>query len=166
MKKYLIERHIPGVHKFTAEEYAGATKVSNEALAKLAPRIQWVESYVTEDQTLCVYIADDESVIHEHAALRFPGQQDHRGRDQDRPDSRLIRCGRRMAGGMGRHMLDVTVVLLEEELFVHGDHAGGGSSTSPASSGTTCTTIPPSPPSGCGSCRWTGTRSIASTASA
>ena len=49
MKKYLIERHIPGVHKFTAAEYAGATEVSNAALAKLAPRIQWVESYVTED---------------------------------------------------------------------------------------------------------------------
>ena len=37
MKKYLIERHIPGVHKFSAAEYAGATEVSNAALAKLAP---------------------------------------------------------------------------------------------------------------------------------
>jgi hypothetical protein len=76
MKKYLIERHIPGVHKFTAAEYAGATEVSNAALAKLAPRIQWVESYVTEDKTLCVYIADDESVIHEHSKLSgFPANK-------------------------------------------------------------------------------------------
>jgi hypothetical protein len=76
MKKYLIERHIPGVHKFTAAEYAGATEVSNAALAKLAPRIQWVESYVTEDATLCVYIADDESVIHEHSKLSgFPANK-------------------------------------------------------------------------------------------
>ncbi len=76
MKKYLIERHIPGVHKFTAAEYAGATAVSNAALAKLAPRIQWVESYVTEDQTLCVYIAEDESVIHEHSKLSgFPANK-------------------------------------------------------------------------------------------
>ena len=76
MKKYLIERHIPGVHKFSPAEYAGATEVSNAALAKLAPRIQWVESYVTEDKTLCVYIAEDESVIQEHSKLSgFPANK-------------------------------------------------------------------------------------------
>jgi hypothetical protein len=76
MKKYLIERRIPGVHRFSPAEYAGATAVSNAALAKLAPRIQWVESYVTEDQTLCVYIAEDENVIHEHAKLSgFPADR-------------------------------------------------------------------------------------------
>ena len=40
MKKYPIERHIPGVHKFTPSDYAGAIRVSNAALAQLAPRIQ------------------------------------------------------------------------------------------------------------------------------
>lgn len=76
MKKYLIERNIPGVHEFTPEQYAGATEVSNAALAKLAPRIQWVESFITENKTLCVYIADDESVIHEHAKISgFPANK-------------------------------------------------------------------------------------------
>ena len=76
MKKYLIERHVPGIHKLTPEQYRDAAATSNAALAKLAPRIQWVESYVTEDQTTCVYIAEDEAVIQEHAKLSgFPANK-------------------------------------------------------------------------------------------
>jgi hypothetical protein len=76
MKKYLIERHVPGIHKLTPEEYKGAAATSNAALAQLAPRIQWVESYITEDKTLCVYLAEDEAVIHEHSRLSgFPANK-------------------------------------------------------------------------------------------
>lgn len=76
MKKYLIERHVPGIHKLTPEQYRDAAATSNAALAQLAPRIQWLESYVTEDQTTCVYIAEDEAVIHEHAKLSgFPANK-------------------------------------------------------------------------------------------
>jgi hypothetical protein len=76
MKKYIIERNIPGVHKLSPEEYQGAAAASNAALVKLAPRVQWVESYVSEDKTFCVYIAEDEAVIHEHAKLSgFPANK-------------------------------------------------------------------------------------------
>src|ERR1700754_1961537 len=76
MKKYLIERHVPGIHKLSPEEYKGAAATSNAALAQLAPRIQWVESYVTEDKTLCVYIAEDEPRIREHSRLSgFPANK-------------------------------------------------------------------------------------------
>ena len=59
MKRYVIERMIPGVGKLTAEEYRDAAAVSNEALAKLAPRVQWVHSYFADDMTYCVYLAED-----------------------------------------------------------------------------------------------------------
>ena len=76
MKKYIIERNIPGVHKMSPEEYKGAAAASNAALNQLAPRVQWVESYVSEDKTFCVYIAEDEGVIHEHAKLSgFPANK-------------------------------------------------------------------------------------------
>jgi hypothetical protein len=29
--------------------------------------VQWVESFVAEDQTYCVYLAKDESAVHTHA---------------------------------------------------------------------------------------------------
>ncbi len=73
MKQYIIERAIPGVETLGIDQRAGAARTSNGALAKLAPRIQWVHSYLTKDRTFCVYLAEDEAVIHEHARLSgFP----------------------------------------------------------------------------------------------
>jgi hypothetical protein len=76
MKKYIIERNIAGIEKLSPEEYKGAAATSNAALLKLAPRVQWVESYVAGGKTFCVYIAEDEAVIHEHAKLSgFPANK-------------------------------------------------------------------------------------------
>jgi hypothetical protein len=33
----------------------------------MGPRIQWVQSYVTDDKIYCIYIAPDEDTIREHA---------------------------------------------------------------------------------------------------
>ena len=41
MKKYLIEREIPGVHQLGAEELKGAAATSNAALAQLGPKVQF-----------------------------------------------------------------------------------------------------------------------------
>ena len=32
----------------------------------MAPRLQWVQSYVTDDAITCVYLAEDEETIREH----------------------------------------------------------------------------------------------------
>ncbi|MBT3557210.1 MAG: DUF4242 domain-containing protein [Rhodospirillales bacterium] len=73
MKRYVIERDIGGVGAMDAEQLGGAAKVSNEALAQLAPRVQWQHSYVTAEKTFCIYLAEDEAAIHKHAELSgFP----------------------------------------------------------------------------------------------
>ena len=73
MKRYIIERDLPGVGTLGGEQLSGAAKTSNDALAKLGPKVQWVQSYVAKDKTFCVYLAEDEAVIHEHARLSgFP----------------------------------------------------------------------------------------------
>jgi hypothetical protein len=33
----------------------------------LGPQIQWLHSYVTGDKVYCVYLAQDEAIIQEHA---------------------------------------------------------------------------------------------------
>ena len=66
MKKYVIERDIPGVGGNTPEGFCKAAEQSNRALAPLEG-IQWIQSYVTADKLFCVYLADDERVIREHA---------------------------------------------------------------------------------------------------
>jgi len=76
MKKYLIEREIPGVHTLDSEQLKGAAATSNAALAKLGPKVQWVQSFVTPDKTFCVYLAESEDVVREHAKLSgFPANK-------------------------------------------------------------------------------------------
>jgi len=73
LRRFVIERDIPKVGGFEREQLRGAAAKSNEALAQLAPDIQWVESYVADDKTFCVYLAKDEDVIRRHAEISgFP----------------------------------------------------------------------------------------------
>ncbi len=76
MKRYVIERSIPGVDKLNREQLKGAAANSNCALDKLAGKVQWVQSYVVEDKTFCVYLADNETQVQEHARLSgFPANK-------------------------------------------------------------------------------------------
>ncbi len=73
MKKYVIEREIPTIGRMSEAELSGAAKTSNDALAQLAPKVQWQHSYVTANKTFCIYLAEDEAAIHQHAELSgFP----------------------------------------------------------------------------------------------
>lgn len=73
MKKYVIERDLPGVGAMNATELGAAAAQSNRALAELAPSVQWQESYVTENKTFCIYLAKDEAAVRRHAELSgFP----------------------------------------------------------------------------------------------
>ena len=67
MPKYVIEREIPGAGKLSAHELHAISQKSCGVLNKLGPQIQWVQSYVTDDQIHCVYIAPDAEAVREHA---------------------------------------------------------------------------------------------------
>ena len=76
MKRYLIERNIAGVGSLNGEQMKGAAATSNAALSKLSGKAQWVHSYVVDDKTFCIYLADNESAVHEHANLSgFPASK-------------------------------------------------------------------------------------------
>ena len=73
MKRYVIERDIPGVGNLNGEQLKTAAATSNAALAKFSGNVQWVQSFVVDDKTFCVYLADNESAVQEHAKLSgFP----------------------------------------------------------------------------------------------
>jgi len=73
MKRYMIERDLPSVGRMNGQELSAASAKSNEALAQLTGRVQWVQSYVAGDKTFCVYLADGEDAIRDHARLSgFP----------------------------------------------------------------------------------------------
>jgi len=76
MRKFVIERELPAVGSMEREQLRGAAAKSNEALAQLAPDVQWVESFVADDKTFCVYLATDEDVIRKHAEISgFPANK-------------------------------------------------------------------------------------------
>jgi hypothetical protein len=67
LQKYIIEREIPGVGIRPPEEYCGIAQTSKNVLAGLAPRVQWLETFVAHDKVYCVFLADSAEVIEEHA---------------------------------------------------------------------------------------------------
>jgi hypothetical protein len=67
MPKFVIERDLPGVGKMSAADLRGASQKSCEVLRDMGPRALWQQSYVTDDKIYCVYIADDEKAVREHA---------------------------------------------------------------------------------------------------
>ena len=76
MKRFLIERDLPGVGQLNGQQLKEASTTSNAALTKLAGKVQWVQSYVVEDKTFCIYLADHESSVYEHADLSgFPASK-------------------------------------------------------------------------------------------
>lgn len=66
MKRYVIERTLPGAGRFGEQELHDISARSNEVLAELE-EVSWVESYVTDDKLYCVYEAEDPATIEEHA---------------------------------------------------------------------------------------------------
>jgi hypothetical protein len=67
MPKFVIERNLPGAGSLSSDELHAISKKSNEVLADMAPRAQWLQSYVTADKIYCVYVADNEAAVREHA---------------------------------------------------------------------------------------------------
>ena len=73
MKRYVIERDLPGIGGLNRAQLKDAAATSNGALAKLAGKAQWEHSYVVDDKTFCIYLAEDEAAVREHAKLSgFP----------------------------------------------------------------------------------------------
>ena len=67
MKTYLIERDIPNAGKLTPEQLKSISQKSCSVLKEMGPDIQWIQSYVTGDKIFCVYKAENEDLIREHA---------------------------------------------------------------------------------------------------
>ena len=67
MPKFLIEREIPNAGSLSPDQLQGISQKSCSVLRSMGPKIQWVHSYVTGDKIYCVYIADSEASVREHA---------------------------------------------------------------------------------------------------
>lgn len=69
LNRYIIERKIPGVGAGSKEDFTNMAVKSNKVLTSLGPKIQWVQSFVTNDKVYCEYLAENENIVREHAKL-------------------------------------------------------------------------------------------------
>ena len=67
MKRFLIEREVPGASSMTADDLREIARTSNAAVDSLGVPYTWVTSYVAGDKIYCVHEADEAEAILEHA---------------------------------------------------------------------------------------------------
>jgi hypothetical protein len=67
MPKYVIEREIPGAGNIPPQDLQAISQKSCSVLNELGPKIQWVQSYVTDNKIYCIYIAPNKEMVIEHA---------------------------------------------------------------------------------------------------
>jgi hypothetical protein len=73
MKKFLVERKLPGAGNMTPEELQFIAKTSSEVISGMGKPYSWVQSFVTEDKMYCIHIAESEAEIRAHAEIgHFP----------------------------------------------------------------------------------------------
>ena len=73
LKRYVIERDLPGVGSMSQSELCTAASTSNDAIREIFPKVQWEHSYVAGGKTFCIYLAENEAAIERHAEMSgFP----------------------------------------------------------------------------------------------
>lgn len=76
MPRYVIERELPGAGNLSQADLQGISQKSCDVLNELGSKIQWIESFVTENKIYCVYLAPDKEMIKKHADLGgFPANR-------------------------------------------------------------------------------------------
>lgn len=69
MKRYLIERDVPSVSRLTRAQLKELAVTSNSVLYRMGGKVQWLHSYVVADKIFCIYLAESELLVREHARL-------------------------------------------------------------------------------------------------
>ena len=67
MRRFIIERELPDLGNLTAQQLRELSRMSGDVLGQMGPGVQWIHSYITQDRMYCVYLAESEHLLREHA---------------------------------------------------------------------------------------------------
>jgi len=67
MKKFVIERNLPGAENLSPDELQALAQTFCESEAKIEEAYVWMHSYITGDKIYCVVLAENEEAIRMHA---------------------------------------------------------------------------------------------------
>jgi len=66
MKRFIIERKLPGAGDMTVEELKAISKTSVDVVTAMGKAYSWVQSYVTDDKIYCIHIAENKEDVRQH----------------------------------------------------------------------------------------------------
>jgi len=69
MKKFIIERELPGAGQLSALELQALAKKSCKVIENLEEPYHWIQTFVTKDKLYCIHIAPDRETVLEHSKL-------------------------------------------------------------------------------------------------
>ena len=69
MNLYVIERDVPGAGKLTPEDLKAVSQHSCKVVDEIGTGIQWLHSYVADNKVFCVFRAENEDKLREHAEI-------------------------------------------------------------------------------------------------
>ena len=67
MKKFVIEREVPGAGQLTPAQLQEIARTSCAAVDTLDKQYHWIQTFVVSDRLYCVHIAEDEETVRRHA---------------------------------------------------------------------------------------------------
>jgi hypothetical protein len=67
MRRFIIERELPGASDLTADQLGGIARTSVDVASGLGVPYTWVNSFVAGDKVYCVHEAEDAEAIREHS---------------------------------------------------------------------------------------------------
>jgi hypothetical protein len=67
MKKFIIERELPGAGKLTSAELKAIALKSCEGIENLKAQYHWISTFVTDNKMYCVHIAPDADTVLQHS---------------------------------------------------------------------------------------------------
>jgi hypothetical protein len=69
MKKFVIERILPGAGNLSPKELQAISQTSCEVAVQLGKPYHWIQSFITDDKIYCIHIAESEAAVRQHARL-------------------------------------------------------------------------------------------------
>jgi len=69
MKKYIVERNLPGAENLSHDELQSLAQTFCDVAGKLEGIYIWLQSFITKDKIYCVVLAESEEAIRAHARI-------------------------------------------------------------------------------------------------
>jgi len=69
MPKYIVERVVPHIGDLSPEKLKQLRDLAHDALTHFGGRVQWLESFITENKIYSVVTAPDEATVRQYAKL-------------------------------------------------------------------------------------------------